>query len=95
VTGIILALLGGFLLFRGLPGVVELLMARAWRRVGIGLGAIASAQAARYGPGEEVDVWVDPTEPSKAVLRRSATSSLLIAAVGVAVGIAGVLSFAG
>jgi Protein of unknown function (DUF3592) len=149
VTGIILLFLGGFLLFRGLPGVVELLGARSWRRVsgtmlgsgvagyqtqatrgrmganvqravfayryefdgrtytghraafgtplgfGMGLGAIASAQAARFEPGEEVDVWVDPTEPSKAVLRRSATSSIVIAALGVAVGIAGVVWFAG
>jgi hypothetical protein len=148
VTGIILVFLGGFLLIRGLPGVVELLRARAWRRApgtvlgsgvagyqtqatgghmgahvqravfaysyefdgrtytghraafgtplgfGMGLGAIASRQAARYEPGEEVDVWVDPADPSRAVLRRSAPSSVLIAALGVALGIAGVLSFA-
>jgi hypothetical protein len=149
VTGIILLFLGGFLLVRGLPGVVELVRARAWRRVpgtvlgsgvagyqtqatgghmganvrravlayryefdgrtytghraafgsplgfGMGLAAIASAQAARYEFGEEVDVWVDPADPSKAVLRRSATSSMLIAALGVALAIAGALSLAG
>jgi Protein of unknown function (DUF3592) len=148
-TGIILLFLGGFLIVRGLPGVVELLRARTWQRVpgtvlgsgvagyqtqatgghmganvqravlayryefggrtytghrttfgtalgfGMGLGAIASAQAARYGPGEEVDVWVDPADPSKAVLRRSATSSLVIAALGVALAIAGAFSLVG
>lgn len=59
---------------------------------GMGLGGIASAQASRYEPGEAVDVWVDPTDPSNAVLRRSAPSSIVLAALGVALLIAGALS---
>jgi Protein of unknown function (DUF3592) len=146
VTGIILLFVGGFLLLRGLPGVVQVLGARDWERVsgtvlgsgvagyqtqatgghmganvqraaiayrydiggqtytgnratfgtplgfGMGLGGIASAQAKRYAPGEEVDVWVDPGDPSRTVLRRSAPSSTVIAALGVALLIVGVLS---
>lgn len=60
---------------------------------GMGLGAIASAHAGRYAPGDEVDVWIDPADPSRAVLRRSAHTSVLITALGVAAAIAGVLSF--
>ncbi len=146
VTGIILLFLGGFFLIRGLPGVMQLLRARSWRRVrgtmlgsgsagyrthatgghmganvqravfaysydvggqayrghraafgtplgfGMGLGRIAAAQAGRYAPGEAVDVWVDPANPSNAVLRRSAPSSIVLAMLGVALVIAGTLS---
>jgi hypothetical protein len=60
---------------------------------GMGLGAIASAHAGRYAPGDEVDVWVDPANPSKAVLRRTAHTSMLITALGVALAIAGVFSW--
>lgn len=62
---------------------------------GMGLGAIASAQAGRYSTGEEVDVWVDPADPSRAVLRRSAPSSIVVTALGVALAIVGALSLAG
>jgi uncharacterized membrane protein HdeD (DUF308 family) len=62
---------------------------------GMGLGGIASAQAGRYAPGEQVDVWVDPGDPSNAVLRRGAPSSMVLAALGVALLIAGGLSLAG
>jgi Protein of unknown function (DUF3592) len=149
VTGIILLFLAGFLLFRGLPGVIELLGARGWQRVpgtvlgsgvagyriqatgghmgarveravfayryevdgttytghraafgtplgfGMGLGGVASAHAGRYSPGEKVDVWVDPADPSRTVLRRSATTSVLITAAGAACAIAGAISLAG
>lgn len=147
VTGIILLFLGGFLLLRGLPGVLEVLRARSWRKVpgtilgsgvagyqtspggghgrapmqhavfaysyeygghiysghraafgtplgfGMGLGAIASQHAARYTPGQQVDVWVDPANPANSVLRRSASSSLLFAVIGAVVLIAAVASF--
>ena len=59
---------------------------------GMGLGRIATAQAGRYAPGEAVDVWVDPTKPSNAVLRRSATASMVLATLGVALLIGGTLS---
>ena len=62
---------------------------------GMGLGGIASRQASQYAPGEQIDVWVDPADHSNAVLRRSATSSLVLAALGVAAAIAGALSLAG
>jgi hypothetical protein len=51
---------------------------------GMGLGGIASAQAARYTPGQQVEVWVDPANPMNSVLRRSAPSSVVLAALGVA-----------
>jgi Protein of unknown function (DUF3592) len=146
VTGIILLVLGAFLLFRGLPGVLQLVRARRWRRVpgqvvgsgvqgylgqagaghqraafrraaiaytyevegraytgmrvafgtplglGAGLGAVAAAQAARYEPGAEVGVWVDPREPANSVLRRSAPSSLVMTVAGAAVLVPAVLS---
>jgi uncharacterized membrane protein HdeD (DUF308 family) len=59
---------------------------------GMGLGRIAAAQAGRYAPGEAVDVWVDPANPSNAVLRRSAPSSIVLAVLGVALLVAGILS---
>ena len=59
---------------------------------GIGLGRIAAVQAGRYTPGEAVDVWVDPANPSNAVLRRSAPSSIVLAMLGVALLIAGAVS---
>jgi uncharacterized protein DUF3592 len=62
---------------------------------GMGLGGIASAQAGRYAPGEAVDVWLDPANPSNAVLRRSAPSSIVLTMLGVALLIAGILSLAG
>jgi hypothetical protein len=58
----------------------------------MGLGRIAAAQAGRYAPGEAVDVWVDPANPSNAVLRRSAPSSIVLAVLGVALLVAGTLS---
>jgi hypothetical protein len=61
---------------------------------GMGLGRIASAQAGRYATGEAVDVWVDPANPSDAVLRRSAPSSMVFATLGVALLIVGTLSLA-
>ena len=61
---------------------------------GMGLGAIASAHAARYTPGQQVGVWVDPANPANSVLRRSATSSVVFTAIGVAVLIAAVVSLA-
>lgn len=146
VTEIGLLIIGIFLLFRGLPGVLQLLGALGWQRVpatmlgsgvagyqtqagggrmganvqrsvvgyqyhvggqtfvgqraafgtplgfGMGLGGIASAQAARYAPGQTVDVWVDPNNPMNSVLRRSAPSSLVMTALGVAVLIAAAIS---
>jgi hypothetical protein len=61
---------------------------------GMGLGGIAASQASEYAPGEQVDVWIDPADPSNAVLRRSAPSSLVLTALGVAAVITGALSFA-
>lgn len=149
VTEIGLLIIGIFLLFRGLPGVLQLLGALGWQRVpgtmlgsgvagyqtqagagrmganvqrsvvayqyqvngqtfvgqraafgtpfgfGMGLGGIASAQASRYAPGQTVDVWVDPKNPMNSVLRRSAPSSLVMTALGVAVLIAAVISLMG
>jgi hypothetical protein len=149
VTGIILLFLGGFLLFRGLPGVLQVLRARSWQRVpgtmlgsgtagyrtratgghmganvrravfaysyevggrayrghraafgtplgfGMGLGGIAAAHAGRYAPGEVIDVWVDPADPSNSVLRRTATPSLVLAALGMALLVAAILSLTG
>ncbi|OBK80562.1 DUF3592 domain-containing protein [Mycobacterium sp. 1164985.4] len=146
VTEIGLLIIGIFLLFRGLPGVLQLLGALGWQRVpgtmlgsgvagyqtqagggrmganvarsvvgyqyqvggqtfvgqrvafgtalgfGMGLGGIASAQASRYAPGQTVDVWVDPNNPMNSVLRRSAPSSLVMTALGVAVLIAAAIS---
>lgn len=146
VTEIGLLIIGIFLLFRGLPGVLQLLGALAWHRVpgtmldsgvagyrtqaggghaganvkrsvvayqyhlngqafvgqraafgtplgfGMGLGGIASAQASRYAPGQPVDVWVDPNNPMNSVLRRSAPSSLVMTALGVAVLVAVAIS---
>ncbi|MET0554425.1 MAG: DUF3592 domain-containing protein [Vicinamibacteria bacterium] len=50
----------------------------------IGLNpALASlAGAARYEAGQAVTVFVDPKDPSRAVLRRSAPSSLVFALMG-------------
>jgi hypothetical protein len=50
----------------------------------IGLNpALASlAGASRYQPGQAVAVFVDPEDPSRAVLRRSAPSSLVFALLG-------------
>jgi hypothetical protein len=50
----------------------------------IGLNpALASlAGASRYEAGQTVTVFVDPKEPSRAVLRRSAPSSLVFALMG-------------
>jgi hypothetical protein len=59
---------------------------------GMGLGRIAAAQAGRHAPGEAVDVWVDPANPSNAVLRRTAPSSIVLAMLGVALVVAGILS---
>ena len=59
---------------------------------GMGLGRIAAAQAGRYAPGDAVDVWVDPGNPSSAVLRRNAPSSIVLAMLGVALLVAGTLS---
>jgi hypothetical protein len=59
---------------------------------GMGLGAIASAQAGRYAPGDAVDVWVDPADPSKSVLRRRAPSSLVLSLLGLALLVIGVVS---
>ncbi|OBB36540.1 DUF3592 domain-containing protein [Mycobacterium sp. 852002-51961_SCH5331710] len=149
VTEIGLLIIGIFLLFRGLPGVLQLLGALGWQRVpgnmlgagvagyqtqagggrmganvarsvvgyqyqvggqtfvgqraafgtplgfGMGLGGIASAQASRYAPGQTVDVWVDPNNPMNSVLRRSAPSSLVMTALGVAVLIAAAISLMG
>ncbi|KUI15402.1 hypothetical protein AU191_06720 [Mycolicibacterium acapulense] len=149
VTEIGLLIIGTFLLFRGLPGVAQLLGALDWQQVpgvmlgsgvagyqtqpgaghaganvqrsvvayqyqlnghtfvgqraafgtplgfGMGLGGIASAQASRYAPGQPVDVWVDPKNPMNSVLRRSAPSSLVMTAVGVAVLIAAAISLLG
>lgn len=146
VTEIGLLIIGAFLLFRGLPGVTQLLGSLSWHRApilmlgsgvagyqtqaggghaganvqrsvvayqyqvhgqtfvgqrgafgtplgfGMGLGGIASAQAARYTPGQPVDIWVDPTNPINSVLRRSAPSSLVMTALAVAVLIAAAIS---
>lgn len=146
VTEIGLLIIGIFLLFRGLPGVLQLLGALGWQRVpgtvlgsgvagyqtqagagrmganvarsvvayqyqvggqtfvgqraafgtplgfGMGLGGVASAQASRYAPGQTVDVWVEPHNPMNSVLRRSAPSSLVMTALGVAVLIAAAIS---
>lgn len=62
---------------------------------GMGLGSIASRQASRYVPGEQVDVWVDPSDASNAVLRRSAPSSLLLTAAGAGCLLFGLASLAG
>lgn len=62
---------------------------------GMGLGGIASAQAARYVPGQPVGVWVDPANPMNSVLRRSAPSSLVLTAVGVALLVAAALLLVG
>ena len=59
---------------------------------GMGLGRFAIAQAGRYAPGGAVDVWVDPSDPSNAVLRRSAPSSIVLAMLGLALLVAGTLS---
>jgi Protein of unknown function (DUF3592) len=59
---------------------------------GMGLGRIATAQAGRYAPGGAVDVWVDPSNPSNAVLRRSAPSSIVLTLLGAALLVAGTLS---
>lgn len=59
---------------------------------GMGLGGIASAQAGRYAPGEAVDVWVDSADPTNSVLRRSATTSVVLATLGAALLIAATLS---
>lgn len=149
VTEIGLLIIGLFLLFRGLPGVLQLLGAQGWQRVpgvmlgsgvagyqtqagggharanvqrsvvayqyqlngqsfvgqraafgtplgfGMGLGGIASAQASRYAPGQQVEVWVDPKNPMNSVLRRSAPSSLVMAVLGVVVLVAAAISFLG
>ena len=52
----------------------------------IGLNpALASlAGASRYQPGQAVTVFVDPKDPSRAVLRRSAPSSFVFALMGAA-----------
>lgn len=146
VTEIGLLIVGGFLLFRGLPGVLQLIGALGWQQIpgimlgsgvagyqtqaggghlganvqravvayqyqlhgqtfvgqraafgtplgfGMGLGRIPSAQASRYAPGQHVDVWVDPKNPMNSVLRRSAPSSLVMTALGVAVLIAAAIS---
>ncbi|OBB77100.1 DUF3592 domain-containing protein [Mycobacterium sp. 852014-52144_SCH5372336] len=146
VTEIGLLIIGIFLLFRGLPGVLQLIGALGWQQVsgvmlgsgvagyqtqagagrmganvqrsvvayqyqlngqtfvgqraafgtplgfGMGLGGIASAQASRYAPGQPVDVWVDPKNPMNSVLRRSAPSSLVMTALGVAVLITAAIS---
>jgi hypothetical protein len=45
--------------------------------------ALASlAGASRYAPGQAVTVFVHPKDPSRAVLRRSAPSSLIFVAMG-------------
>src|SRR5262245_7644042 len=116
VTGFALIVLGGILLLRGLPGILQLVSALGWRRVpgrilaagtagylgapgaghgrarftraavsygyevdgrgyvgtriafgtpvgfGAGLRAIARAQAGRYEPGAQIDVWVNPRD---------------------------------
>lgn len=62
---------------------------------GMGLGRIASAQAERYTPGQPIEVWVDPKKPMNSVLRRSAPSSLVMTALGVAVLIAAAVSLVG
>ena len=59
---------------------------------GMGLGRLAAAQAGRYEPGEAVEVWVDPADPSNSVLRRSAPSSIALATLGVALLVVGALS---
>ena len=146
VTGIILLVLAGFLLVRGLPGVVQLLASRSWVQVpgtilgsgvqgfmthagggegrapvqrsvvgyayevggtaytgqraafgspvsfGAGLGGVARAQAGRHEPGAAVSVWVDPDNPAKSVLRRSAPSSVVMSTIGVVVLVLGVLN---
>jgi hypothetical protein len=149
VTGIILLFLAVFFLFRGLPGVMQMLRARSWQRVagtmlgsgtagyrtqatgghmganvqravfayryevdgrtyaghraafgtplgfGMGLGGIATVHAGRYSPGDAVDVWVDPANPSNSVLRRSANTALALAALGVALLVAAAFSLTG
>lgn len=99
VTEIGLLIIGVFLLSRGLPGVLQLVGGLGWQRVpgimlgsGMGLGGIASAQASHYEPGQQVDGWVDPRNPMNSVLRRSAPSSLVMTALGVAVLIAATVS---
>lgn len=62
---------------------------------GMGLGGIASAQAARYAPGQQIDVWVDPANPANSVLRRSASSSVVFTLLGAVLLVAGVVSLAG
>ena len=62
---------------------------------GMGLAGIASAQAGRYAPGQQVDVWVDPANPTNSVLRRRAPSSMLFAAIGVVLLVAGAFSLVG
>ena len=59
---------------------------------GMGLGGIASAQSARHEPGAGVTVWVDPRNPANSVLRRSAPSSVVLTAIGLAVLVLGLLS---
>ncbi|KUI22735.1 hypothetical protein AU193_10560 [Mycobacterium sp. GA-1285] len=147
VTEIGLLIIGAFLLFRGLPGVVQLLGSLSWQRApgvmlgsgvagyqtqaggghaganvkrsvvayqyqvdgqtfvgqrgafgtplgfGMGLSGIASAQAARYRPGQPVDIWVDPKNPMNSVLRRSAPSSLVMTTLGVVLLIAAAVAF--
>jgi hypothetical protein len=62
---------------------------------GKGLGGIASAHASRYAPGEAIDVWVDPANPSNSVLRGSATTSIVLTTLGAALVVLGMLSLAG
>lgn len=149
VTEVGLLIIGAFLVFRGLPGVQQLIGALGWRRVpgimlgsgvasyrtqaggghagatveravvgyqyqvngqtfvgqrgafgtplgfGMGLGGIASAQASRYTPGQQVDVWIDPKNPMNSVLRRSAPSSSVMTTLGIAVLIAAGISLLG
>ena len=50
--------------------------------VGLNPALASLAGASRYQPGQPVTVFVDPKDPSRAVLRRSAPSSLVFALMG-------------
>ena len=54
------------------------------RRATVPTALASLAGASRYQEGQAVAVFVDPKDPSRAVLRRSAPSSLVFALMGAA-----------
>lgn len=110
VTEIILLFLVGFFAFRGLPGVIGLIRVGSWRRVsGSIIGAGVAGYQTQAGPGhlgagmqrsavaygQQVDVRVDPANPTNSVLHSSSRSSAVFTATGVVLLVAGAVSLLG